>query len=72
MAKIQGRLKYRLLHIIGKLRKSSFKWYQYWPQNVTCQNESEITYKYEHALKPQNGLNLHQKLNTSKPHILLK
>ena len=42
MAKIQGRLKYRLLHIIGKLRLSSFKRQQYWPQNVTCQNESEI------------------------------
>ena len=34
--------KYRLPHIVGKLRLSSFKWYQYWAQKVTLQNESEI------------------------------
>ena len=29
MAKFQGTLKYRLPHIVGKLRLSSFQWYQF-------------------------------------------
>ena len=41
MAKFQGTLKYRLPHIVGKLRKSSLKWYQYWPQLAPERNLSK-------------------------------
>ena len=45
MAKIQGTLKYRLPHTIGKLRLSSCLWYQFWSHKIFFQNDGDL---YEH------------------------